>query len=1163
MTPRYAIFDATRLGALLELEQSGTQLAVNAVADINRTALALQPQSVGRWYAELLVYGSGTLLASLGVATTAASLATYAGGDANGYGYRLDLGQIHNAGASVAAVAAGAKGDVIGVLLDLTTTQPTVSWYRNGLLLASANLPSTGPWALAASLGGSEAYGLRCFLNAGQRAFEYAPPGVDGWYEPPQSIRGLRLASEDWLAAPTDTAPNARYQGLLAGDNSELRAVRSLDFWPWARGVQTGAMMLTAYDVDGVFSEVLASDARDLPVSIGAIDAGQTYADRVSLFRAVVDSVSAVDDLTVKLTCRDPLGLLGVPLQRALIRPDAEPAAANTPRPIVLGACRNVPAVLTDAAALRYVVTDAPVLGIGYVRDSGYPLNPAAAPPDFVLDATKTALVLHASPQGKVTADLSSVGGDQLPSPSTDVLGGAGAPFTGADGAPPTGFDDVGGDLAQATPIMNSGVLEFPLIQAQPTIYARVPIWLDAVTGAVVLRISFLDANGVVIRSTDSPQVTGTQPWAYYDVIDTSPAAGITARVEVVPINHTAGTVRVGLIEASYVKYGDHTVIGLTNGSFEDPTPLSGWHALNGDDANWSVEAGWSADGSKAAVYLGGGLSQLASDGVAPVTPGQRIRASCRISLNKPDGSNPAGQLIIAWLDLANNDLPNPALSPVIWKGDQGKYDLVSVAGTVPTGAAYAQVRLGANNDNPPHAGDSSHPGQARPRFDAVQWDFVLEPTTGARIPITLDDYTTASGWQVGAGWTLQPPGPNGYGGGAYAEHAPGGSGANAPLASTRQLGVRQAIAYAGWVGISAVKFGAGKSYKVQITIPELPDDGSTYVGVATGTTIDSMLASWNKAGTYEVTITNHDGVDHPLYLLSIPLSAGGSIVPVAPTVSSYAVMAYDDTYNPDPISTVPATLQAISLADYLHQVLDVRAADVGVAWSLADAQAIDTATGYAGIGVYLGGGETIAQALDVALASYTAFKWCDGAGNIRFTRMIAPESVAIGARAGTIDINAMDGDLVPALDTAPGLTTQMGVRRNWASLSDGDLVAASTNFPLAVRQSMLRQFQQTASSAQPLAGAYRHALYAAPVASCFDQVADGQAEIDRICAIYAQPRWFYACTVFLDALPALDLGQVWTLVYPKYGLDAGKPVMVIDYQPDLLAGTANIILWG
>lgn len=994
MNNLYAILDATNLGADLELEQSGTVLAVNAVADINRTALALQPQSVGRWYAELLVYGPGTLLASVGIATAAASLATYAGGDANGYGYRLDLGEIHHAGASVATVAAGAKGAVIGVLLDLTTAQPTVTWYRNGLPLATVDLPSTGPWALAASLGGSEAYGLRCFLNAGQRAFEYAPPGVDGWYQPQAVVRGLRLGSEDWLTAPTDVVPHQRYSGLLVGDNSELRAVRSLDFWPWQRGVQTGAMVLTAYDADSVFAEILASDARDLPVSIGAIDAGQTYADRVSLFSAVIDNVSAVDDLTVKLTCRDPLGLLGVPLQRALIRPDAEPAAANTPRPIVLGACRNVPAVLTDAVNLVYAVSDAPVLGIGYVRDSGYPLDPAAAPADFTLNATKTGLLLHASPVGKVTADLSSVGGQQLPQPSDDILAGAGDPLTGADGSSPTGMPATGGDLVDSTPVMQGGVLMFPVVANSSTIRVAGDIATSGFGGypgfsKAFVRISWRDVNGGEIGFSNGPGLTGTNATATYTAEATAPDGAWFGVMEFAAYSHAAGTATFSNAKAWYVLPSGLVEIPILNPTFTDAS-------------------GWDAE-------------------ISPM--GQLFEFFPGYVVKHPDTSGNT--------------------SPTISRALRNKY----LASDIPS--------------------------------------------------------TQALGWL--------------------------------PLTSV-------------------TKFGSGKSFQVKVTIPTLPE-GIAAIGLATGTTIDKIILKWTKAGTYTATVTNSDGVDHDLYLLGVPLVPGAIATP--PTVSAIQLITYDDTYNPDPISLLPATLQAIPLADYLHQVLDVRAAGVGVAWSLADAQAIDTASGYAGIGVYLGGGETIAQALDVALASYTACKWCDGAGTIRVTRMIAPESVAEVDRTGTIDINAMDGDLVPALDTAPGLTTQMGVRRNWASLSDGDLVAASTNFPLAVRQSMLRRFQQTASSAQPLAGAYRHALYAPPVASCFDQLADGQAEIDRICAIYAQPRWFYACTVFLDALPALDLGQVWTLTYPKYGLASGKPVMVIDYQPDLLAGTANIILWG
>lgn len=1149
MTPLYAIYDVTHLGPALELAQSGTVLTVDAVADINHTALAIQPQTIGRWYAEMMCWGPGTLTASIGIATPAASLSTYVGGDANGYGYRLDLGQIHTAGASVASVAVGAKGDIIGVLLDLTTTQPTVTWYRNGALLHTQELPSTGPWALAASIAGSEPYGLRCFLNAGQRAFEYPIAGVDGWYEPPQEIGGLRIASEDWLSDPADAVPNDRYKGVMAGDNSELRAVRSLDFWPWQRGIKTGAMVLSVLD-DGSFSELLSGDARDMTVRVSQIDAGDTYADRAPLYSAVIDSVSAVDDLSVKLTCRDPLGLLDVPVQRMLIRPSADPAAANTPRPIVLGACRNIPAVLLDAGIYSYAVCDAPLLGIGYVRDSGYPLNPAAVPPDFVLSASKLGIHMHAEPTGKITIDASSVGGDQLPQPSDDILGGAGDPFTGADGSPPDGFASAGGDVPQASPALSAGLLQFPLVQVSPTIYVALPIYTSGVVGSVAVRITWLADDGHVVGTTEGPRVSGTQAWAISEVIDTAPADAVNGRIEAASYDHTAGVIRVGVPSASYVKYGDHTAIGLQNPTFDDA--LNGWTA---DGPGWVQETSSSVDGKNVpgtvAYFHGSGISGLTNNGIAPsITAGQRITAYCKAALYTQGGGRPGAELLLLWYDASDNMI-SFARSGALTKGNRGRYSVLSCTGTAPAGVSYARLKLSANNPSgSPNSG---------PRFDAASWTFALEPSSGERLPIALGDYSDATRWHLGVGWSLQPAGPNGYLGDAYAEHAAGAPGTSV-LTSNRPANVRQAVAYAGWLGIGAAKFGAGKSYQVTVTITDMPDDGQSYVGLATGTTLDTMIVSWKKPGTYTVAITNTDGVDHPLYLLAVPFSAGAGTVPVPPTIGSIKIIEYDDTYTPDPISLEPALLQGITLADYMHQVLDVRGQQLGVMWSDIDAAAIDTATGYAGVGVYLAGAETVAQALDMALASYTACKWCDASGTVRISRMVAPESVAA---VGTIDINAMSGDLVPALDTAPALTTQMGVRRNWAQLSDGDLVEPSLNFPLAVRQTMLRQYQQTASSAQQLAGAYRHALYAPPVASCFDQLADGQAEIDRVCAIYTVPRWFYAVTVELDALLGLDLGQVWTLVYPKYGLAAGKRVMVIDYEPDLLAGTANIILWG
>jgi hypothetical protein len=524
-----------------------------------------------------------------------------------------------------------------------------------------------------------------------------------------------------------------------------------------------------------------------------------------------------------------------------------------------------------------------------------------------------------------------------------------------------------------------------------------------------------------------------------------------------------------------------------------------------------------------------------------------KIQARLKIvGMTAPDESAFAR---ISWLDSSGGEM---VLSDAPhWTGTVD-WATSTVTASAPAGAVRGRVEVAVYNNT-----------TGTVYVDNVEGWYVMADASLVAIAFANGDFEAGdSGWWKEAGWQIKTDGAHSETGSGYAMHGPAGSvfddAATAALRNAVSADVVVGAVSLGWLPLTSVtKYGAGKSYRVSITIPTLPE-GLAKIALATGPTLSAVIASWTKAGTYSMVITNSDGVDHDLYLLGIPLVPG--TIPTPPTVGSVEIIEYDDTYNPDPISLVPATLQAIKLADYIAQILDVRAARVGLPWSLTDAQAIDTATGYAGIGERLAGGETVAQALDVALASYTACKWVDGGGTLRIARLRDP---ADDAPAGTLDINAMGADLVPMMDAAPGLTTQMGVRRKWGELSDGDLVSASTNFPLAVRQSMLQPYQQIVSSAQPLAGAYKHALYAPAVASCFDQAADGQAEIDRVAKIYSVPRWFYAVPIELADFPDLDLDQVWTLVYPRYGLAAGKPVLVIDFQPDLLAGTANVILWG
>lgn len=767
----YAIFDVAHLGAALELERSGTVLNVNDVVDINRTALALQPQSTGRWYAELLVYGVGTLEASIGIATLDAGLATYVGGDANGWGYRLADGAIHNNGASVAAVAAAAKGDIIGVLLDLTSNVPKVSWYKQGLIVAAQTLPSNGPWILAASLGGSEAYGLRCFLNGGQRAFEYALDGVDGWYTPGDAITGLRVASDDWLSAATDDAPHQRYGGLLDGPGNEMRAVRSLDFWPWQRGVKTGALVVSVINGDDALADLLSQDARDTPVRISCITPGETYAERTPLFSAVVDNVTAQNDLLVTLTCRDPLALLDVPLQRRLIRPDADPASANQPWPILLGACRNVPCVSLDATTYTYAASDTPLLGIGFVRDSGYPYDPQAVPPDFTLSTNKLTITTHAQPLGVVTMDASSVGGQQLPQPSDDIYGGAGAPFTGDYGSAPTGWDDTGAEVTGAEPVMGVDGLEFPLVKASSTVYAKMPAYTSGVSGSVALRLEWLSASGLVIRTRLSPTLTGTNPWTDLELIDSAPREAVAARLQAVTFDHVAGIVRVGAIAPSYVRWGDRVAVGnLVNADFS-AGDLSGWEASK---AGWSYDSTSSIDGQTVTKNVAfctapNQGSQLANTGTAPVTePGKRITAWCDAALYKgSDDWHPFAQVGLFWYNAAGK-LLSWDLSPGLTKGNKGYFSKLTTSGISPAGVDYVKyVLMGGMLDSHTDVGHGS-------RFANCGWDYVLEPSAGGtRTAISVGDFTNADLWQLGQGWTLYPPGANGPSGAAYAEHAP------------------------------------------------------------------------------------------------------------------------------------------------------------------------------------------------------------------------------------------------------------------------------------------------------------------------------------------------------------------------------------------------------
>jgi hypothetical protein len=143
--------------------------------------------SSGKYYFEGLVTGTidpsgNQKQAMIGVATNAATLASYVGVDANGWSYNFDGLKI-NSGSGTSYGAAFTGGDIISVAIDLDNSK---IWFaKNGTWQASGN-PATGANAAfsnvtgivmpAIGLGGLAAGNVSWDMNFGQRPFAYTAP---------------------------------------------------------------------------------------------------------------------------------------------------------------------------------------------------------------------------------------------------------------------------------------------------------------------------------------------------------------------------------------------------------------------------------------------------------------------------------------------------------------------------------------------------------------------------------------------------------------------------------------------------------------------------------------------------------------------------------------------------------------------------------------------------------------------------------------------------------------------------------------------------------------------------------------------------------------------------------------------------------------------------
>src|SRR5690606_26221698 len=244
----------------------------------------------------------------------------------------------------------------------------------------------------------------------------------------------------------------------------------------------------------------------------------------------------------------------------------------------------------------------------------------------------------------------------------------------------------------------------------------------------------------------------------------------------------------------------------------------------------------------------------------------------------------------------------------------------------------------------------------------------------------------------------------------------------------------------------------------------------------------------------------------------------------------------------------------------FAAEVLENRGERLTLAdYSQADLQAIDTATGFRGIGYYETEPTTPREAMDAAMVGYMACLYEDRAGIIRAARLEAPETLT---PKGTITRRDLLRMLDKRVDPMEGLTTHVAYRRNRHVFGDrSELATDPKDVPVNYVREVTRKHRRLVTTGAALAPAYSRKERQPPLETLLDDPADAEACADHMASLAAVERAFY--TILVPDGTLYELAECWTLKYPRYGLDEGIPCIVVEIFEDPVTREAEITLWG
>lgn len=205
----------------------------------------------------------------------------------------------------------------------------------------------------------------------------------------------------------------------------------------------------------------------------------------------------------------------------------------------------------------------------------------------------------------------------------------------------------------------------------------------------------------------------------------------------------------------------------------------------------------------------------------------------------------------------------------------------------------------------------------------------------------------------------------------------------------------------------------------------------------------------------------------------------------------------------------------------------------------------------------------TGARLLKLAADSVGVGLFQDSAGVVTCVALADPSGMTEDFTFYEIDI---DGDVSFEPDEAPGLAMRMIFARNYNvhSLDDVAGLNPATAGNAQLREELQREYR-TVLTGETTHSAYADAADREPLESLTHDETEAQGAINYPVELYGNRRGFYSfrARTFTISPHTINPGHVIKLYNRRYGLTAGKKLIVVYAKSSFLRGAIDLVLWG